>query len=307
MTRTRLFLLSACLLLEGCALANDKSCFTARPSVLLPDPRLALAHLSNGSAGRDVVDAVIAGEVDAVRRAISADPKLLSTEVGFDRKMQSPPTGQYGDLLTFAVANCDADMVRVLLDLGMPADGVQKGEALTLALLADTPDIADLLLRAGASPDPQKQGGKNIMYELIAFGAAGGVQTLIRHRADLQYVDSFGNDHLDTALSMEQYAIAEILVTAGAPLWRINGAGALSAWTLNKPPVLDPAKANLDARQRLLAIAQNTALPWPPPDPSMVRKMVLGKTWPTAQMQKAGMILSAEAKADIEQRFGQQP
>lgn len=305
MTRTRLFLLSACLLLEGCALANDRSCFTARPSVVIPDQRLALAHLSNGTAGREIANAVFAGDVDAVGRAVSADEKLLWTEVGVDRKMQSAPAGQYGDLLTFAVANCDANMVRTLLDFGMPPDGVQKGEALTLALLSDTPDIAELLLRAGASPDPQKQGGKNIMHELIAFGAAGGVQTLIRHRADMHYVDSFGNDHLDTALSMEQYSIAEILVKAGAPLWRINGAGALSAWTLNKPPVLEPSKAELDARQRLMAIAQNTALPWPPPDPAMVRKMVLGKTWPTAQMQKAGMIMSVEAKADIEQRFGQ--
>jgi hypothetical protein len=303
MTRTRIFLLSACLLLEGCALANDKSCFTARPSVMLPDQRLALKHLNNGAAGREIADAVFAGDVDAVRQAIAIDPKLLSTEVGFDRKMQSAPAGQYGDLLTFAVANCDADMVRALLDLGMPPDGVQKGEALTLALLADAPDMAELLLIAGASPDPQKQGGKNVMHELIAFGAAGGVQTLIRHRADILYVDSFGNDHLDTALSMEQYAIAEILVKAGAPLWRINGAGALSAWTLNKPPVLEPGKAELDARQRLVALAQNAALPWPPPDPAAVRKLVLEKTWPTAQMRNAGMILSAEARADIERRF----
>jgi hypothetical protein len=304
MTRTRLIFLSACLLLEGCALANDKSCFTTRPSVLLPDQRLALAHLSNGAAGREIADAVFAGDIEAVRRAATADPKLLSTEVGFDRKMQSAPPGQYGDLLTFAVANCDANMVRTLLDLGMPPDGVQKGEALTLALLTDAPDMADLLLTAGASPDPQKQGGKNSMHELIAFGAIGGVQTLIRHRADIQYVDSFGNDHLDTALSMEQYGIAEILVKAGAPLWRINGAGALSAWTLSKSPVLEIDKSELAARQRLIAIAQQAALPWPPPSPATVRNMVLGKIWPTPEMQKAGMILSAQAKADIEQRFG---
>jgi hypothetical protein len=304
MDMIRILMLSGCLLLEGCALANEKSCFTIRPSVVLPDQRLALAHLSSGAAGRALADAVFAGDADAVRQAIAADPKLLSAEVGFDPKMQSAPPGQYGDLLTFAVANCDADMVRTLLDLGMPPDGVQKGEALTLALLADTPDIADLLLSAGANPDPQKIGGKNVMHELIAFGAAGGVQTLIRHRADPHYVDSFGNDHLDTALSMEQYAIAELLVKAGAALWRINGAGALSAWTLNKPPVLEPGKADADARLRLIGMAQSNGLPWPPPDPVTVRKMVLAKAWPTAEMQKAGMVLSAEAQADIEKRFG---
>jgi ankyrin repeat protein len=198
-------------------------------------------------------------------------------------------------------------MVLTLLELGMPPDGVQKGEALTLALLSDTPVIADLLLRAGASPDPQKQGGKNVLHELSAFGAEGGVQTLLRHLLDVHYVDSFGNDHLDTALSMEQYMIAELLVNAGAFLWRINGAGALSAWTLNKPPVLQPGKADLEARQRLIARAQNAVFPWPPPAPIEVRSMLLAKIWPTAQMEKAGMILSAEAKTDIETRFGNRP
>jgi hypothetical protein len=288
-------------------LVKDNPGFTTRPSVVLPDPRLALGYLTNGAAGRDVADAVISGDADAVRRMVAADPKLLSTEVEFDRRLQFAPAGQYGDLLSFAAANCNADMVLTLLELGMPPDGVQKGEALTLALLSDTPVIADLLLRAGASPDPQKQGGKNVLHELSAFGAEGGVQTLLRHLLDVHYVDSFGNDHLDTALSMEQYMIAELLVNAGAFLWRINGAGALSAWTLNKPPVLQPGKADLEARQRLIARAQNAVFPWPPPAPIEVRSMLLAKIWPTAQMEKAGMILSAEAKTDIETRFGNRP
>jgi hypothetical protein len=288
-------------------LANNNRCFTTRPSVVRPDPRVTLAYLTNGAAGREVADAVIAGDADAVHRMVVADPKLLSTEVQLDRRLQFVPAGQYGDLLTFAAANCDADMVLTLLELGMQPDGVQKGEALTLALLSDTPDIADLLLRAGASPDPQKQGGKNVLHELSAFGAAGGVMTLLHHRLDLQYVDGFGNDHLNTALSMEQYVIAELLVSAGAFLWRINGAGALSSWTLDKAPVLQPGKADLEARQRLIARAQNAAFRWPPPSPIEVRKMVLAKSWPTAQMEKAGIVLSVEAKTDIETRFGIRP
>ncbi len=304
MIRAAILLSCALLSLEGCALANDTRCFTARPSVVLPDERLVLAHLNTGAAGRTLAEAVFARDADSVRKMLAADRRLLSTAVQFDPAMQSAPPGQYGDLLTFAVARCDADMVAALLDVGMPADGVQKGEALTLALLADTPDIADRLLRAGASPDPQKAGGKNVMHELIAFGAAGGVQTLIRHKADMQYVDAFGNDHLDTALSMEQYAIAELLVQAGAHLWRINGAGALSAWTLTKPPVLEPGKADLAARERLIALAQKPGLPWPPPNPPAVRAQILGGNWPTPAMEKAGMVLSAEAKADIVKRFG---
>lgn len=304
MTKGRSLWLLAALLLEGCAVASDNQCFTARPSVVRPDPRLAMAHLTTGSAGRALTEAVFAGNTDAVRQMIAADAKLLLTQVTFDPKMQSAPSGQYGDLLTFAVAACNPEMVHVLLELGMPADGVQRGEALGLALLSDSPDMAEIILRAGASPDPQKQGGKNVMHELLAFGAAGGIQTLIRHKADLQYVDSFGNDHLDTALAMEQFAIAEMLVKAGAKLWRINGAGALSAWTLHKPPVLEPGKSDLAARERMIIQAKAADLPWPPPSPATVRDMVLKKTWPTAEMQAAGMIISPQAKADIEMRFG---
>jgi hypothetical protein len=304
MTKATIIWLSAVLILEGCAVGNSDQCFTARPTVVRPDARLAMAHLSTGAAGKALTEAVFAGNIDTVRQMIAADPKLLLTEVTFDKQMQSAPTGQYGDLLTFAVANCNVDMVELLLELGMPADGVQRGEALGLALLSDSPEMADIILRAGASPDPQKRGGKNLMHELLAFAAAGGVQTLIRHKADMQYVDRFGNDHLDTALSMEQFAIAELLVNAGARLWRINGAGALSAWTLNKPPVLQPGKDDLAARERLITKAKAAGIDWPPPDPAAVRNMVLAKIWPTTDMQKAGMIISPEAKADIETRFG---
>ncbi len=300
-----LILLSATLFLEGCAVANDKQCYTVRTSVVRPDERMALANLNAGASGRAVAEAVFAGDLDLVRQLVSADPKLLSTQVTFDKKIPSPPPGQYGDLLAFAVSRCDGDMAALLLELGMPADGIQRGEALALALLSDSPDMAEILLNKGASPDPQKTGGKNVMYELIAFGAVGGVQTLLRHKADMQYVDSFGNDHLDTALSMEQFAIAEHLVKAGSRLWRINGAGALSAWTLTKPPVLEPSRDDMAARDRLIVAAKSGAPIWPAPDPLAVRQMVLAKTWPTTEMQKAGMMLSKEAKADIESRFGE--
>ena len=104
---------------------------------------------------------------------------------------------------------------------------------------------------------------------------------------------------------MEQFTIAEHLVKGGAHLWRINGAGALSAWTLTKPPVLEPGRNDIAARERLIAAAKLSAPIWPAPDPVTVRKMVLAESWPTPEMQKAGMVLSKEAKADIENRFGE--
>jgi hypothetical protein len=301
----RLCLFAAVMALSGCtSVSADSACFSHRPSLVLPDQKLAASHLSGGASARALADAIWAGDVEQAAKRVQADPRLLAAQVEYDKRMQSPPPGQYGDMLAFAVARCDSGMIQMLLASGMPPDGVQKGEALTLALLANSPDMADMLLNAGASPDPQKAGGKNVVHELSAMGAVGGIQTLIRHGLDLQWVDAQGNDHLDTALVMEQYEIAEHLVKAGAKLWRINGAGALSAWTLNKPPVLEPDRENLAARERLLAMAKAEGLPWPAPDPKTVRKMVLGKVWPTAAMAKAGMVISAEAEADIRKRFG---
>jgi hypothetical protein len=288
------------ILICGCAgMQNDRACFAHRPSLLLPDRQLSLSHISGGNAARALAEAVWDGEVDKAEAMLRADPRLISASVQFDIKMQAPPPGQYGDLLTFAVARCDLAMIEMLLANGMPAGGIQKGEALILALLANSPTMADMLLLAGASPDPQKTGGKNVVHELSAMGAIGGIQTLIRHGLDLDWVDAQGNDHLDTALTMEQYAIAEHLIKAGAKLWRINGAGALSAWTLNKPPVLSLDKTNQAARERLLTQAKNDDLPWPPPNPVTVRKMVLAQKWPLGVM-----VISKEAAADLRERFG---
>jgi hypothetical protein len=281
----------------------EPSCFSKRPSVVLPDKRAVLANLSTGEAGRQLVEAIWAGELDRAEALLRSDARLLTSQVRFDPAMQSAPPGQYGDLLAFAVARCDIDIIAMLLENGMPADGVQRGEALILALLADTPDMADLLLRAGASPDPQKLGGKNVVYEIAAFGADGAIQTLIRHRLDTQWVDKFGNDHLDTALSMEQYRIAEHLVRAGAKLWRINAAGTLSAWTLNKPPLLQNDREALAARDRMLAEARKNAPMWPPPEPAKVRQLVLSGEWAGQGPQGGLVTISREARKDIETRF----
>ena len=286
---------------------NASKCFQTRPEVVRPDPIKIMPHISTGASGRDFAQAVFSGDVTRAQSMIEADPKLLQTQVTFDPKMDAAPVGQYGDALAFAVSSCNVDMINMLLVSGMPADGIQRGQALTLALLADTPDMAELLLAAGASPDPQKNGGENAMREITSFAAKGGVVTLLRHGLDVKWVDKFGNDHLDTALSMEQYVIAELLVQRGANLWRIMGAGSLPAWALNKPAVTQLSAEEGAARDRLLSIAQKSNLPWPAPDPVTVRKMVLANLWPNTDQIKNGMAISAEAKADIFARFGNDP
>jgi ankyrin repeat protein len=171
---------------------------------------------------------------------LKRDARLLQTKIVYDKaKASEAPDGQYGNLLTLAVSRCDLAMEKRLLDLGMPVNGVEIGAALTLALLADTPEMAELLLQRGASPDPQKLGGQNVMTDITAFQQVGGVMMLLRHGLDLNWEDQFGFNHLQTALGMEQYRIAELLIEKGSNPWRIGTGGTVLAQYFARPLILD--------------------------------------------------------------------
>jgi hypothetical protein len=284
-------------------------CFTKR-TVILPNAALVRAHISQGQSGRDLVDALYAGDADRVLTLLKNDPRLASAQVTYDpAKTTERPQGQYGDLLTIAVSRCDLDMVATLLAAGLPADGVQVGEPLTLALLADGPEMAELLLRSGAAPDPQKKGGKNAMFEATAFGNLGAVMTLLRHGLDTAWEDEFGNGHLQTAVDMEQFRIAELLIDKGANPWRIGGAGNMAAQSFDRPLIRPNAEEDA-ARLRLgvKARAQSAAagVDWPPPNFVTVRTKVLAGEWPTPAMKSLGAVpLTPIAMADMKRRFGQ--
>jgi hypothetical protein len=282
--------------LGGCSVArailSESPCFTERV-VVIPNRELVLANVTNGQAGRDIVVAVFDGKIDDVTAMIKRDNRLFNTTVTYDKTKNSErPDGQYGDLLTFAISRCDLAMEKHLLDLGMPVNGAEIGGALTLALLADTPDMAELLLQHGASPDPQKLGGENAMREITSFNQLGGVMMLLRHGLDLSWQNEFGNGHLQTAVDMENYRIAEALIAKGANPWQISGGGAMPVQLMSIPLILENAAEN-EARLRLLAKIEADAnakgLPWPPPDFKTVRKMVLLGKWPTKEMLAGGV------------------
>lgn len=284
----------------GCMAADSRAetrCFTKRPSVVLPDRNRVLAHLTNGASGRALAEALLDGRVEEARAMLARDSRLIDTVVTVDARMPQPPAGQYGDLLTFAVSRCDADAVAMLLEAGMPADGVRRGSALTLALLADAPDLAELLLRAGASPDPQKAGGEDPMRSAIAFSHIGAVMTLLRHGADPRWHDSFGIDRVRLALDAEQAEIAELLVEKGGTLWSVAGDGSMAVHALLAEPLVFVSAEAKAARARLVERAQASGLPWPPPDRAMVRRMVAAGSWPTAAMERAGMTVAPQVLA----------
>jgi hypothetical protein len=293
--------------LGSCGMAADYNCFTKR-TVILPDKTKATSNATTGQAGREIIAALFEGRTDDALQMLRADRKLATTEVGFDPKRSTErPQGQYGDLLTIAVSRCDLGQINALLDAGLSPDGAQTGQALTTALLADSPEMAELLLSRGASPDPQKKDGVIAFYEVAAFGHIGGAMTLLRHGLDLQWQDQFGADHLDTAVTMQQFRIAELLIDKGANPWRIGGAGNMAVQYLVRPS-LAGNKEEEAARLRLVARIEKDAvakgLPWPPPDFVTVRQKVLAGNWPTAAMQKAGIpVPTPIAMADMRKRF----
>jgi ankyrin repeat protein len=296
--------------LGGCSVMANSRCFTQR-TVVIPDRELVLANVNNGQAGRDIAAAVFDGKIDDVTAMIKRDNRLFTTEAVYDKdKFSERPQGQYGDLLSFAISRCDIAMEKHLLDLGMPVNGTQIGDALTLALLADGPEMAELLLQRGASPDPQKLDGDNAMKEITSFRHLGGVMMLIRHGLDVNWEDKFGYTHLQTSVGMEEYRIAEALIEKGANPWHITGDGGMPVQKLANPLILDKPEEN-EARIRILAKAEADAkakgLRWPPPDFKTVRKMVLLGKWPTKEMLDGGVPpVSAIALAHMREQFSKE-
>ena len=273
-------------------MAAEPSCFTKRSSVVLPDRNRVLANLSNGASGRALAEALLDGRVEEARAMLARDPRLITTAVTHDPR-GAAPSGQYGDLLTFAVARCDAGAVAMLLAAGMPADGVRRGNALSLAVLADGPDLAERLLQAGASPDPQKQaGGEDPMRSAITFSNIGAVTTLLRHGADPRWADAFGIDRVRLALDAEQADIAELLVEKGGTLWSVADDGSMAAHELLAEPVVFASAEMKAARARLVERARRSPIGWPPPDRATVRRMVASGAWPTPEMARAGMTVA---------------
>ncbi|WP_313537636.1 hypothetical protein [Sphingomonas sp.] len=279
----------------GC-MAAAPSCYTKRASVVLPDRNRVLAHLSNGASGRALAEAIFDGRVEDAHAMLLRDPRLIGTAVVDDPKVPQPPAGQYGDLLTFATARCDADAVTMLFAAGMPKDGVKRGAALSLAILADSPAMAEQLLSAGASPDPQVGGGESAMRNAIAFGHLGGVMTLLRHGADPRQADRFGIDPVRMAMDAEQAEIAELLVEKGGTLWSVADDGSMAAHALLVPPVIFSSPEMLAARTRLIERGRNAGFGWPPPDRATVKQQIARGNWPTPAMAKAGMTVAPSVR-----------
>lgn len=264
------------------------SCFDGMGPVRLPERRLVLQHVGNGETGREIADAVMRGDLEAVTRLARHDPQLLATHIAAPDYPDFAPDGAYGDLLVFAVARCDAAMLRGLLELGLPPDGVLPGAALDLSIQANTPDFMLILLEAGADPDPQKRGGAYPLDTAAARRNAAAARLLLEHGADVHWANAFGYTPLHEAVSRDAMEIAELLIDHGADPWRASRVGQLPAYGIAQPLTLR-TDADAAARDRLIARLRGSAAGWPPPDPQTVRRLALAGNWPGAERRAAGV------------------
>lgn len=291
-------MLAAAVPTQGCSM--PPTCFRHRDGWHFPTAERVRAHLTHGEAGRRIYDALIAGDAGALAAMLRADPSLAALQVRYDQRGDRPD-GQHGDLLTFAVTKCDAEMLATLLRAGVSPDGAERGRALEWALAADTPTMAEMLLAAGASPDPQKNGGRDVFSSVAATRNLGGAMMLVRHGLDQQWVDALGRGHLETAMAMEAFAIAAVLVDAGAPLWRVSQGGHMPVHSLLEPRLIaDPSQDA--AHRRLLERAQRAGMPWPPPPAKEVANRVAAGEWPTPAMRAAGMTVTDAGRAALHPR-----
>ncbi len=263
--------------------------FTLRRGIVVPDLRQMLPLLSHGEAGRDLAAAVFEGRADRMRAMIARDRQLLATvAAGADAATS-------GDLLTFAVATGEPALVMALLECGMPPDGALPGRALALALMADSPDMAAVLLGAGASADPQtRPGGVDVLATAIDADHGAAVAILLRYGANPRWADEFGIDRVRLAVDAERFVIAEQLLAAGGCGWRVAEDGSTAAHRTALGAAFFDDADNRAAQQRLEARfadeARGNGIGWPLPSPSAIRARFHDRVWPTSAMAALGMI-----------------
>lgn len=262
------------------------SCFVG--GTALPDTRAALAAADHGQAGRDLMAAVLKGDVDEARRRLRADPALKNTR-----------GGPNGDLLSLAIARCDKPMVAALLDLGVPPDGKDDAIPLSLALRAADPAFATQLLAAGASP--QRRDAYWPLKAAIGLNSLGATRLLLQHGAKVDAHDATGATPLRLAVEQQNFRIAELLLEKGADPWAVGSNGE-TVGTVLAGPVRPGEPEEQAARPRVLQALKKAGWTIPGgPDARQTRRLVLTGAWPPPEARAAGW--KAAAPDDVAARM----
>ena len=110
---------------------------------------------------------------------------------------------------------------------------------------------------------------------------------LLDFGADPNVMEATGNRPLHTALDMEHFRIAELLLDRGADAWAIDSGGA-NLGTAATTKMLTDSTEQAEAQRRLAERLKR--LDWPEPAPSAreVRAAAASGNWPPATARAAG-------------------
>ncbi|MEG3175302.1 ankyrin repeat domain-containing protein [Sphingomonas sp. RB3P16] len=265
-------LLAAAALMAGCS-ESAARCFA--PDTVLPQRAATLADPRLGQSARDLAEALFDRDLPRATRLLDRDPALA--KVGF---------GAHFDMLVVALSTCDHQAVDLLLAKGAAPDGVTPGIPLVYALRAEAPWFAERLLRAGAAATPARDATGPI-NTAIALNSLDGVRMLLDFHADPNVAERTGNRPLHTALDMERFRIAELLLDRGGDPWAIDVGGANLA-TSTHTPMLTADAAEAAAQRRLASRVTKLGWPDPAPSPREIRVLALAGKWPPAAARAKG-------------------
>lgn len=146
-----------------------------------------------------VMKAVAAGDVKAVQAAVAAGVGLLG-----DMEDTSP--------LAVAVENDDLKMVEALLKLGHKPDIGGIIVPLAEAARKGNQRIVEVLLKHGAKVNEPGEEGETAVMLAAGAGRLAILKRLVEAKADLQQLDSGGQDALNYAVNAEQLEMMEYLL-----------------------------------------------------------------------------------------------
>lgn len=248
---------------------------------------LVLKAATNGQSGRDMIAAVFAGDVATVRALAERAPVLLTTHVPPARYPDFRPDGQWGDLLSIAVARCDTAMLEALLTAGAVPDGAVPGLPLDTAVAAHDLTAMRMLLAAGASPDPRGPDARWPLRTAARVADPAAAKLLIAYEARIDRVDATGSTVLQDAVDMDSMQVAEVLIEAGANPWAVGAGGALPAYGIGQPLNLT-STAEEAARKRLEAKLRAAGATGPAPSPGEVKAAIREGRWPPDALARLG-------------------
>jgi ankyrin repeat protein len=171
--------------------------------------RLVELFLSKGAA-LDVFDAAAAGRVETLRALLAHDAALANAY----------SADGYTALSLASFFGRD-EAVRALLaagsDVNAAARNKQKVTPLHGAVAGPKPEIAMLLLEAGADPNVLQEGDFTPLHEVAAKGNAAVAEALVRAGASVTVRSGLGKTPVDLAREHGHTALAEQLASHASP------------------------------------------------------------------------------------------